>query len=71
MSVVKNEMVASEPVPVSHRRTCINSARENFRGLCSGKSQLSYTIEMFTSVFGGNAESKIRESKRMIFNFKN
>lgn len=71
MAVVKNEMLTSEPIPTSHGRTCINSARANFHGLCSGYSQRSYTIEMFTSVFGGNAESKIRESKRTAFNFKN
>ena len=66
MAVVKNEMLASEPIPISHRRTCINSARTK-----ATASYLSYPIEMFTSVFGGNAESKIWESKRTAFNFKN
>lgn len=67
----KNETLASEPIPVSHGMICINSARVNFHELCSGYSLLSPTIEMFTCVFGGSAESKIRESKRMAFNFEN
>lgn len=55
----------------SHVSTCINSARANICGLCSGYSHLSHMVEVFTSVSAGNAESKIWESKRAAFNFKN
>lgn len=68
MALVQNEMLTSEPIPLSQGRTCIYSARANFHGLCSGHSWLSYKVEIFSFDL---VEREIQVSKRMAFNFQN